>query len=234
MEQAGRWISCFAISVLMLIPVSAAAAQDTSTFVVELEAGPVWQSRNDVQIPNEASGTWNINRRHGLRALLAPLSYGETGSFVEPVDFAGATYEPGAPVEGTYKFNSWRLSYRYRFMDRESVKLTIGLTVKIRDAKIELRQGGTSSKDTDVGFVPLLHLAADWQFARQWHLHFDFDGLAGGPGRAFDAALKLGYDFNEHVAITGGYRTLEGGADVESVYNFAWFHYAVVSVVFRF
>jgi hypothetical protein len=255
MPQTGRWIPCFAISVLMLIPVSAAAAQDTSTFVVELEAGPVWQSRNDVQIPNEASGTryslvdlvgtgpwpagrlyltWNINRRHGLRALLAPLSYGETGSFVEPVDFAGATYEPGAPVEGTYKFNSWRLSYRYRFMDRESVKLTIGLTVKIRDAKIELRQGGTSSKDTDVGFVPLLHLAADWQFARQWHLHFDFDGLAGGPGRAFDAALKLGYDFNEHVAITAGYRTLEGGADVESVYNFAWFHYAVVSVVFRF
>jgi len=255
MRQTGRSVRCLVISVLLLIPASVATGQDAERFMIELEAGTVWQSRNDVQIPNDATGTrfslvdlvgtgpwlagplyltWNINRRHGLRALLAPLSYTGTGSFVEPVDFAGATYEPEAPVGGTYKFNSWRISYRYRFMDRERTKLTIGLTAKIRDAKIELQQGGTTSKDTDVGFVPLLHLAADWQCGRRWRLLFDFDGLAGGPGRAFDAALKLGYDFTDHVAITGGYRTLEGGADVESVYNFAWFHYAVVSGLYRF
>jgi hypothetical protein len=34
--------------------------------------------------------------------------------------------------------------------------------------------------------------------------------------------------------LTGGYRTLEGGADVVSVYNFAWLHYAVVSASYRF
>jgi len=255
MRQSGRSVCGLVISILILIPVSVATGQETSTFVMELEAGPVWQSRNDVQIPNDATGTrfslvdlagtgpwlagrlyltWNINRRHGLRALLAPLSYSETGSFVEPVNFAGATYEPEAPVEGTYKFNSWRISYRYRFMDRERTKLTIGLTAKIRDAKIELQQGGTTSKDADVGFVPLLHLAADRQLGRRWRLLFDFDGLAGGPGRAFDAALKLGYDFSDRAAVTAGYRTLEGGADVESVYNFAWFHYAIVSGGFRF
>jgi hypothetical protein len=255
MQQPRRPLLGFVTSLVMLMPISASSAQRTSTLVMELEAGTVWQSRNDVQIPNDATGTrfslvdlvgngpwpagrfyltWNINPRHGLRALLAPLSHSETGSFDEPVNFAGAAYEPGTPVEGTYKFNSWRLSYRYRLMDRESTKLTIGLTAKIRDAKIELQQDGTTSKDTDVGFVPLLHLAADWQFKRPWRLLFDFDGLAGGPGRAFDAALKLGFDFSDHAAITAGYRTLEGGADVESVYNFAWFHYAVVSGVYRF
>ena len=35
--------------------------------------------------------------------------------------------------------------------------------------------------------------------------------------------------------VTGGrpglrYRTLEGGADVDSVYSFAWLHYALVSL----
>ena len=34
--------------------------------------------------------------------------------------------------------------------------------------------------------------------------------------------------------VTVGYRTLEGGADVDDVYNFAWFHYAVASAVYRF
>lgn len=255
MRQAYESISCLVALVLMFTPVSAVTAQNPSAFMIELEAGPVWQSRNDVQIPNDETGTrfslvdlvgkgpwpagrlyltWNINRRHGLRVLLAPLASTETGSFTEPADFAGQTYQPGAPVQATYKFNSWRLSYRYRFVDRERLRLWIGATAKIRDAKIELRQAGTSSKDTDVGFVPLVHLAADWRFASRWHALFDFDGLAGGPGRAFDVALKLGYFLDGRWGITGGYRTIEGGADVESVYNFAWFHFGVVSGVYRF
>jgi len=255
MRQACKSIPCLAASVLMFTPVSTTVAQSASAFMIELEAGLVWQSRNDVQIPNDESGTrfslvdlvgkgpwpagrlyltWNINRRHALRALLAPLASTETGLFTEPVDFAGQTYQPGAPVQTTYKFNSWRLSYRYRFVDRERLRLWIGATAKIRDAKIELRQTGTSSKDTDVGFVPLAHLAADWRFASRWHGLFDFDGLAGGPGRAFDVALKAGYDLSRNWSLGAGYRTVEGGADVEAVYNFAWFHYALVSATYRF
>jgi hypothetical protein len=229
--------------------------QQVPAFAIELEAGAVWQSRNDVQIPNDATGTrfslvdlvgkgpwpagrlyltWNISNRHSLRGLLAPLSYTGTGSFTEPVDFAGQRYVAGDPVEATYKFNSWRLGYRYRFMDRERLKLSVGFTAKIRDAKIELEQGAVTSKDTDVGFVPLLNLAADWRFNSRWHVLFDFDGLAGGPGRAFDVALKLGYDISDSWGLAAGYRTVEGGADVESVYNFAWFHYALVSGTYRF
>jgi hypothetical protein len=230
-------------------------AQDMSAFELELEAGPVWQTRNDVQIPNTDAGTrfslvdlagkgpwpaarlyiiWNINDRHSLRGLLAPLAYTETGSFTAAVEFAGESYPPGTPVDGTYKFNSWRLGYRYRFLNREHLKLSVGFTAKIRDAKIELAQGGTTSKDTDLGFVPLLYLGADWGFTENWHLIFDFEGLAGGPGRAFDVALKFQYDFNDQWGISAGYRTVEGGADVEAVYNFAWLHYAVVSGTFRF
>jgi hypothetical protein len=47
-------------------------------------------------------------------------------------------------------------------------------------------------------------------------------------------ALKLGYDINDRWSVTAGYRTVEGGADIEDVYNFAWFQYAVVSGVYRF
>jgi len=230
-------------------------AQDGSGFVIDLEAGPVWQSRNDVQIPNTNEGTrfslvdlagkgpwpavrlyltWNINNRHSFRALLAPLTYTETGSFISPVDFAGTSYVPGSAVDATYKFNSWRLGYRYRLLDHKRFKLSIGLTAKIRDAKIELSQGSTSSKKTDIGFVPLAYIGTDWWFARKWHLLFDFEGLAGGPGRAFDIALKPYYAINDHFGISAGYRTLEGGADVKSVYNFAWLHYALFSATYRF
>ena len=176
--------------------------------------------------------TWNINNKSSLRILLAPLQFTETGTTDNPIDFAGETYSQGNPVDATYKFNSWRLGCRFRYLDREQLKLSVGFTAKLRDAKIELSQGSTMSKDTDVGFVPLLHLGANWQFASHWSLMFDADGLAGGPGRAFDAAVKLDYTLNDW-SFRAGYRTVEGGADVEAVYNFAWIHYAVVSAVYR-
>jgi hypothetical protein len=239
----------------LLLVGNSVSAEETSRFSLELELGPVWQSSNTVQIPNTDAGTrfsleelvgsgpwaagrlyfnWNISRRHSLRLLAAPLSYTETGVFDERVDFAGESYEAGLPVEATYEFNSWRVGYRYQFKDGEKWKLWVGFTAKIRDAKIALSQGDTSSEDTDLGFVPLLSFAANYRFNDRWHLIFDFEGLAGGPGRAVDAALKVGFDINERWGITAGYRTVEGGADIEEVYNFAWFQYAVVSGIYRF
>ena len=87
---------------------------------VELEGGTVWQGRNVVQIPNEASATrfslndvigggpwpvarlqttWNINEKHGLRLLLAPLSVTETAELQTPVTFAGSSFAAGVPTD---------------------------------------------------------------------------------------------------------------------------------------
>jgi len=229
---------------------SPGAAQSLSRFGIEVEAGPFWQTKNDVQIPNDQTGTrfslrdlvgngpwpfarvhltWNLNERHGFRAVLAPLSITETESLAEPVAFAGGEFGTDGPVTGTYRFNSWRLGYRYRMATRENLEIWVGFTAKIRDAEVRLEQGTETAKDTDLGFVPLLHLAADWRFASRTHLEFDFDGLAGGPGRAVDSAVKITYDLHDRLRLGAGYRTLEGGADVDSVYNFAWLHYGVLS-----
>lgn len=103
----------------------------------------------------------------------------------------------------------------------------------MRDAEVSLRQGTTSGRKDDLGFVPLLHLAGEWLVAPRWPLGLEADGLAGGPGRAVDAALKLGYDPGGAWMVRAGYRTVEGGADVDEVYSFAWLHYAVASVTWR-
>ena len=238
-----------AIGLMAAILLGAPAAAEQSRFSLELDY------HDTVQIPNDETGTrfsleelvgsgpwatgrvyftWNLNQKHSLRLLAAPLSYTETGTFDGAVNFAGETYEPGTPLDATYQFNSWRVGYRWKFRDGDRWKLWLGFTAKVRDAKIELHQGGTTSKDTDVGFVPLLAFAAHYRLSDRWRAIFDFEGLAGGPGRAFDVALKVGYDINQRWSLTAGYRTVEGGADIDDVYNFAWFHYAVVSAVVRF
>jgi hypothetical protein len=245
----------FALALVPVVLASGGQALAEERFSIELEVGGAWQDKNDVQIPNDATGTrfslkdlagtgpypagrlyfnWTIHKRHSLRILLAPLSYTETGTFDEPVSFAGADYAPDVSTEATYKFNSWRATYRYRFFEGARWRWWIGFTAKIRDAKIELKQGDTSSRDTDLGFAPLLHLAGEVRFAERWRFILDMDALAGGPGRAIDVALKLGYDVGDHWSVTGGYRLLEGGADTDDVYNFALFNYGVVGFVYRF
>lgn len=57
------------------------------------------------------------------------------------------------------------------------------------------------------------------------------DGLAAPQGRAFDIALL----FERKIAQTnltafGGYRTVEGGADNDEVYNFAWLHFLTLGL----
>jgi hypothetical protein len=236
----------------LLLPVATTA--QTPRLAVELEGGSVWQSYNDAEIPNDGTGTrfslrdllgsgpwpaarvyvtWNALERHGLRLLLAPLSITETGAPAREIRFAGATYPAGQPTEGTYAFNSYRLTYRYRALAGERTAAWVGFTAKIRDATVRLEQGGTSSRKDDLGFVPLLHLAGEWRFEPGWRALIDADALAGGPGRAVDAAVKLGYDLDDRWSVLAGYRTVEGGADVEEVYSFAWLHYAALSVVWR-
>jgi hypothetical protein len=231
-----------------------AAAQRDPKFRLEVEAGPVWQTRNDVQIPSD-TGTrfslidiqgkgpfayprvyldWQIRGRHGLRLLYAPLSIKGTGSLSVPVRFEDSEFLPGAPVEAGYQFNSYRLTYRYRFHKGPKWQWSIGATAKVRDARIDLRQGGVYAVNDNVGVVPLAHLDAECRLAERWHFVFDLDGLAAPQGRAFDAAVKLRYDLTENWSLAAGYRTLEGGADTDTVYTFAWLHYAAFSIAYRF
>ena len=240
------------IFIILVISVNPVKGKNLLTSV-EFETGPVWQSMNDVQIPNTSSGTrfslydlagsgpwfagriyatFRLARNHDLRLLAAPLVIEEDVVLKKTVLFNGGTFLSG-PVSAQYKFNSYRLTYRYRYYDRRW-KLWVGFTAKIRDAAIALSEGNNSEEKTDLGFVPLLHLAGEYSFNQYTGLLFDLDALAGGPGRAEDFAVKLFYDPNVRWRIAAGYRTVEGGADVEEVYNFAWLHYTVMSLAYRF
>jgi len=228
---------------------------ETPPVVIELEGGVLWQTVNDIQIPNSEDGTrfslvdlagngpypagrlyisWNINEKHNLRVLLAPFSVTEEVVPPKALKFEGEEFAAGQPLDATYKFNSWRISYRYRFRSREKFRWHLGFTAKIRDARIELVQPGTSSDKPDIGFVPLLNIGFDYRFSERWRFSTDLDALAGGPGRAEDFSAKIYCMLSPEWSIAAGYRTLEGGADVDEVYNFAWLHYAVLSVSYMY
>ena len=241
--------------ILFALPVPALSAASDTRFDFKLLAGSSWQVKNDVQIPNSEAGTrfsladtvgegpltalrlefnWRINDRHGMRVMLAPLSYEERIEFDEPVDFKGAAFAAGTPTTAGYRFNSWRIGYHYTLKDNPQTTVRLGGTLKIRDAEIRLVQDGLVRADDDLGVVPLLHLASERRFGGGWFAGADIDALAGGPGRAIDAGLTFGIETRNRWRLGVEFRVLEGGADIDRLYNFAQFNSAAVFLGSRF
>lgn len=228
------------------------ADERMANYTASVEAGFFWFSQNDVRIP-DAGGTdfdmlnlitsnpapyirlsliATFNERHTFRALFAPLQKIGAGMLDETVFFEETTFSADTPTDGLYRFNTYRLTYRYTFYDQNYWKLGAGAAGLIRDAKIELTQRDRSDSNTDLGFVPLLHMYAERQLGTRLSFALDAEGLAspGQQGRAIDAALLMTLKLMDNWDLTAGYRVLEGGVDVDEVYNFSWINFASIGL----
>lgn len=249
-----RWLNTLVTGALLAGVVLFDASPARAGVEAELEAGAVFFSRNDAAIPGDAGTRFSLvddlstdpapafrlrlgyrfADRHLVSALYAPLAVTARGTLDRELSFRGATYAAGTPLLAVYRFNSYRLTYRYSFVWTEELDLAAGFTAKIRDAETSL-YGAEARRKTNVGFVPLLNLHAAWKpGGGEWGLLLDADALAAPQGRAEDILLAATWDVRDGVELRAGYRTVEGGADNDEVYSFAWLHFAVVGLHMTF
>ncbi len=218
----------------------------------ELEVGVVGTAYNDVRIPG-SSGTFFSFRddldgetdffyrlRAGYRfgehnevlLLYAPLKLTYQGSFQQPVRFFGEDFPANQSIDATYKFNSYRATYRYYVRPKGRFVAALGVTVKVRDALIGIYSGELSAERTDLGPVPLINFLVHWKPTGCLGLLLEGDALAVPYGRAEDVMLAVTWQAHDHISLRAGYRLLEGGADNAQVYTFSMFHYGLVAVQF--
>lgn len=241
---------CFFLA-FALSAVAPAIAGDLN---LEVESGAVWFSRNDTRIPGDSGtkfdmldltgsgpepyvrlyATYAFNDRHALRVTIAPLEIDGTGTLKETTTFKDEVFAPNVPTKGTYQFNTYRLTYRWTFHDTARWRWGVGAAALVRDAEITLEQGSKKQSRDDFGLVPLLHLYGAYHVTDQFSLILDIEGAASSPGRAVDAAFKARWAFDPNWYVSAGYRTLEGGSDNDDVYTFAWLHYALAEIGYRF
>jgi hypothetical protein len=137
-------------------------------------------------------------------------------------------------TDADYQFDSYRATYRYRFYSGDTWQWKVGFTGFVRDARIALEQPGAAAEDTDVGFVPLAHLSGEAALSPRWRFRLELDGSAAPQGRAFDLLAAIEYTPTRRATFSAGYRTIEGGADVDAVYTFAWLNAFVARAGIRF
>ncbi len=221
---------------------------------VEVESGAAFSGYNDVRIPPDTGTGFSLSEdleadpvafvrlrvglrlgkehRHGLHLLAAPLRIESRGRFAEAVHYRGVDFAPDRPTRAEYRFDSYRLVYRYRLVRGKGADFELGAAAKIRDAEIRLEQDGRTARKTDTGFVPLLAFALRVHLGARLDAVLEGEALAspGGQGRAEDILAALHWHPSSAVGIQLGYRLLEGGADVEEVYNFTLVHYLTAAV----
>jgi hypothetical protein len=233
---------------LCLVPGKAKAE-----YVFNLQGAAVFTEKNDVRIPGDSGTKFSLSddlsadtaytgrleagyihkERDYFGIVVAPLSVDSHGSVDRDISFNGTTFPAGTHLDATFRFDSYRITWRRRLVGRDDLDVWLGVTGKIRDAAISVEGGGRSSEKTNTGFVPLINFLVDWRFSRPWSVRIAGDALAGPQGRAEDVLLAMVYDAGASTKILAGYRILEGGADNNEVYTFSLFHYAVAGIEVR-
>jgi hypothetical protein len=237
--------------IFLLLILSGSIIQSYCQISLDISGGLVAQSYNRVRIPNEEGTTFDLYKdfqikgpalyyslklgysfreKNHLVLLYAPLSVNYEGPAPFDIRYQNTTFFQNQNIEAFYKFNSYRLTYRRDVYRSEKWLVGVGFTAKIRDAEIRLTAGEISDTKVDLGFVPLLNMYAEYNF-NNWALFFEGDGLAGGPGRAFDLYLGGKIPISKHLKIKAAYRIVEGGADVGPVYNFNMLHFANLGLI---
>ncbi len=252
MNRSMRLLSICAVALVAMV--SGAVALHAEGFL-EVESGVAFTGYNDVRIPSDTGtklslatdtlsdpafafrvrGGYTFADRHTVMLLVAPLTVRGSGILDRDIAYQGVTFLKDTKVESSYRFDSYRLTYRYTFVKNESLDLAAGLTAKLRSADIALMSAGAYAHRSDLGVVPLISLRAEWKFARTASLLVDADALVTPFGRAEDVLVALQYHLSDPVALRLGYRMLEGGSDGGGlVYTFALFHYVTAGISVRF
>lgn len=243
------------LALAALVLPAVALAQPGPRNLLEIEGISATQIRNSAAVPNDAPGsrfsirglagdgpvtgvrvayTRTLTPTQELVLLYAPLSVSGTGVLAGTTPFQGVTFAGGTATTVDYRFDSYRATWRYTLVDSPDWTFKLGATAKIRDARIALAQGGVSAEKSNTGFVPLLHAYAERRLGERWTLVGDVDALAGGPGRAIDAGLRVRWLLTPSWSVQGGWRILDGGVDTREQFNFARFTSWTLGVAVRF
>ncbi len=241
----------FIYALFMLLLMVSAFAQ----FSVDIEAGLAHSGYNDVKIPGKGNSNrfsftkdlesdivfsyrinlhYNINSQHRLSLLYAPLTIKPTGIFDRNIRFQDELFANGTNVKATYRFDSYRMQYRYYFKNQNWIIKGAGLTIKLRDAEIGLESQGQKQVKTNTGIVPLINFHLSQNILPELKIDLDGEALFSPYGRAADVLLSLQYDVNDKLTVKSGYRILEGGSNGDEVYTFALINYFVAGLIYKF
>lgn len=157
--------------------------------------------------------------------LYQPLEVVTNVTFKENVKIDNTTFNSGTPMELTYSFPYWRLTYLYNFSNNLNTTIAFGGSIQIRNASIKFKEisGNNLTVSQNVGPVPAISLFLDKKFHSGLTLTYDLTGSYASSsfingasydfkGSLLDTSIKLGFELKNNINWFIGVRFIGGSA----------------------
>lgn len=175
--------------------------------------------------------------KHRVSLLYQPLKLVTNVRFKSEVEIDNVTFEAGTPMEITYGFPFYRLTYTYDLIDEPGIDVGVGGALQLRNASLifkALDADDTAALDDltvsqNLGPVPAISVYARYAFDWGLQLTAEATGLYASSkfingadfdftGSILDASLRMGYELKHNMELFGNLRFLGGTAEGESEY----------------
>lgn len=169
--------------------------------------------------------------KHKVVFLYQPLTLTTFVNFKETVVMDGVTFASGTPMELTYGFPFYRVTYGYDFIDGPRGDLGIRGALQLRNASIRFKSlsGEELTVNQNLGPVPAVYFFSAYRFPFGLPLYAEATGLWASSeiingatfefeGSVLDASLRMGYQLKQGITVVGNLRFLGGSAAGTSQY----------------
>jgi len=195
----------------------------------------VKQGGQDILFPFSRFTVDVIASQHRFSALYQPLTIktqtvagrNATGTVkIDNTDFGTK------PINITYGFDFFRLSYLYDFLPQPNSELGIGLSFQLRNVNVDFTSvdGLDRTVQNNVGLVPIIKIKAAHRPNAAFGIDFEADGfyassaIFNGAGKPFegwiwDAALRIKTRIIDNSSAFLSIRSIGGGSSGTSAYD---------------
>lgn len=164
--------------------------------------------------------------KHRITYTYQPLEISTQVTFRDDITIDTTTFLDGTPMNITYGFPFYRLTYTYDLLGDDPTKvLGVGAALQLRNASIRFASadGEQLTVSQNLGPVPALSLYSRWELPVGLLLSADVTGLYASSaiingadfefeGSILDASLRAGYILNNGSELFGNIRFFGGSA----------------------
>jgi len=176
---------------------------------------------------------FQLDQRHRFSFLYQPLEIVTEVTFRDDVIVDNVTFTSGTPMEVSYGFPFYRITYGYDFFPEDSIDLGVGGALQLRNASIVFKEidGSQMTVSQNLGPVPAIHLFGRYNLDSGLFFQSDITGLYASSayingadfefeGSILDASLRTGYTLKNNIDLFLNLRFLGGSAAGTSEYGY--------------
>lgn len=162
-------------------------------------------------------------RKHKFRAEYVPIKYEVDTVLRRSIIFNGNLYQVGLPVQGALKWDAWRFGYEYDFIYRDRGFIGIIAEAKYTHVSADLASPLVSEFAEARAPIPALGLVGRGYLLPNLAITGEFTGFRlpesdsrDYSGRYYDFDVYATLNFTNNFGVTGGYRRLTLGYQVDN------------------